>query len=173
MGVLSERLDTLQVRVCSPNGRLTAELNGRTDVRVTFAPGAYRRYHERTLEGDLAGLAALLLAARTRSYYQALSEAFGTPMHGEPPALSLRDREYEAARKDLTVEGRSRDGRVRIATRGLQSWSVRISDGSLRSLGEEEFGCRLTEAAGALIGQQTAGIRDLKNRIYRRQATQL
>lgn len=169
VGILSDRLDQLQARVSSPNGKVTLELSGRVDVRVTFARGAYLRYEERELASDLTKAAALLMAARTRLYYEARSEAFETPIDREPPPLSPVDQEYDAARNDMVVEGRSRDGRIRVTARGLRSWQVRIAEGGLRQLTERQFSAGLAEAAGALIRQQTAGIHDLKNRIYDRQ----
>lgn len=168
MGVLSDRLDGLQARVSSPNGKVAAELNGRADVRITFAPRAYLRYDEAGLAADLTKVATLLMAARTRLYYEAVSEAFEMPVRGESPALSPRDREYDAARDELLVEGRSGDGRIRVTARGLRSWRVRIMEGTLARLTEQQFSDGVAEAAGALIAQQMSGIRELKGRVYGR-----
>lgn len=169
MGVLSDRLDGLQVRASSPNGKVTAELNGRADVRVTFAPRAYVRYDEAGLASDLTKVAAQLMAARTRLYHEAVSEAFQMPLRREPPPLSPRDREYDAARDDLLVEGRSSDGRIRITTRGLRSWRVRIAEGTLSRLTEQQFSAGVAEAACGLIEQQMSRIRGLKHHVYHEQ----
>jgi hypothetical protein len=66
MGTLRDRLNAMHVHVSLPNGQIMAELHGKSRVHVTFAPGSYHQYDESSLETDLARLAALLWAARTR-----------------------------------------------------------------------------------------------------------
>lgn len=101
-----------------------------------------------------------------REYYAAVSEAFGEAITGESRAVSPRDHEYHSARDELVAEGRSSDGAVEIAVRGMREWTVRIADGTLRRLNEQEFAPRFAEAAAELIRDQSTKIRALKNRIY-------
>ncbi|GIG91435.1 hypothetical protein [Plantactinospora endophytica] len=166
MGVLAERLDDMRVRVSAPGGRIVAELRGRADVRLSFTPESYRYCDERELERQLEGLGKLLWAGRTREYYAAASEAFGATITGEPPAVSLRDQDFCSARDELVAQGRSSDGRIHLAVRGMRIWTVRVADGTVRSLTEEEFAARVSEAAGELIRDQFAKIRVLKHRVY-------
>lgn len=166
MGVLADRLDSMRIRVASPNKMVVAELCHRTEVRLSFASGAYQRSYERGLEEQLAGLARVMWAARMKGYYQAVSEAFGEEVTGEPLPVGRRDQEYLQARDQLVAVGRSRDGRVQLAVRGMRTWTVRIADGSLRALSEDEFTASVGEAAGALIRDQFDKIRQLKLRVY-------
>jgi hypothetical protein len=166
MGVLADRLDNMRVRVQSPGGKIAAELRGRTDVRLSFSPESYRYFNEWDLERQLAALARLLWAARMREYYAAVSEAFGETITGESPPQTWRDQEYYSARDSIVAEGRSADGRIQLAVRGMTEWTVRIADGSLRTLTEDEFCARVGEAAAELISDQFAKIRELKNQIY-------
>ncbi|HEY9474043.1 MAG TPA: hypothetical protein VIS06_09355 [Mycobacteriales bacterium] len=45
----------------------------------------------------------------------------------------------------------------------MRDWTVRIADGTLRALTEEEFGVRVREAAAELIRDQPDRVRELKN----------
>ncbi|HEY9474547.1 MAG TPA: hypothetical protein VIS06_11950 [Mycobacteriales bacterium] len=166
MGVLSDRLDGMRVRASSPDGMIVGELRNRTEVYLSFVDGTYRRYGKQALEDQLAGLARRLWAGRMREYYAAVSAAFGETIRGESPATGQRDVAYYAARDDLVAEGRSADGRVYVATQGMRNWTVRIADGTLRALTEEEFAVRVREAAGELIRDQLGKIRELKQQFY-------
>jgi hypothetical protein len=167
VGVLSDRLGAMQVRVISPNRQIAAELrNGSSEVSLSFAPGTYRRFDERTLEGALADLGKLLWVARMKEYYAAVSEAFGETVTGEPTPETQRDREYRADRARLIAEGSSRDRRVRLAVRGMETWTVRIAAGTVRALTEEEFAARVSEAAHDLIADQKTKIWQMKQRHY-------
>lgn len=169
MGKLSGRVAELSVRVTSPNGQLSAELKGYSEITPSFAAGTYRYYDESSLEDDIAKVASLLFAARTKAYFDIMSESFGSPMNGELPALSSRDRDFDTARAELVAEGRSPDGNIVISARGLRSWSVHIARGSVRRLTESEFVEQLAGAARSLVQHQMDLIRELKDDIYQRQ----
>ena len=166
MGVLADRLDRMRIRVTSPNGKITAELYDRTAVRLSFAPGSYRWYSERTMERQLAGLGRVLWANRMKGYYQALSEAFGATVTRESTPVTQRDLAYAAARDTLVAEGRSPDGQIRITVRGMREWTIRITDGTLDALPERRFAAGVEQAASELILDQFAKVRQLKDHHY-------
>lgn len=166
MSALSDRMESLNVRVSVRGGRIVGELRGRAEVRLSFEAESYPRYDERSLEADLVDLARLLWAGRTKRYYEALSEALGQTVTREDPPETPRDVAYDNAREQLVAEGSSTDGLVHLAVRGMREWTVRIADGILRKLDEETFAARVNEAAGELIRDQMAKIRQLKEQIY-------
>src|SRR5215475_2811586 len=166
MGVLADRLDDMQVQATSPDGHISGLLRNRSEVFIAFRPGSYVQYDEHRLQEQLSALARLLWAGRTREYYAALSEAFGDAITAESPAISERDRAYRSARDELVAEGMSADGLVYIGVRGMRTWAVRIADGALGSLREEEFTERVYEASHAMILDQFAKIRQLKDYCY-------
>lgn len=166
MGVLADRLDTLQVAATSPDGLISGVLRNRTEVLIAFRPGSYGRYSEAALADQLGALARLLWAGRTREYYAALSEGFGETITGESPAIGERDRAYRAARAELVAEGRSSDGLVYVGVQGMRTWLVWVADGIIRELDEHEFATRVYQAAHAMIDDQFAKIRQLKNYCY-------
>jgi hypothetical protein len=166
VSVLAERLENMRVRVHVPGAGLEGELRGRTGVRISFEPGTYEFRTERDLERHLASLARLLWAGRMKEYYAALSEALGEQISGESPPISLRDQEYDGARDALVAEGRSADGRIYVSVRGMRDWTVRIAENTVRTLREDQFVAAVGEAAAALIQDQFAKIRRLKDEIY-------
>lgn len=168
MGVLSDRLDRMRVVVTVSSGEITGELRNRTEVRVSFAPGSYRRYHERDLERQFASLARLLWAGRMKEYYAAASEAFGQAVTGEPRALTPRDSAYYTARAEIIARGCSADGRICVTVQGMRLWTVRIADGTIRALSEDAFAACLRDAAADLIRDQLRQIRLLKDECYGR-----
>ena len=166
MGMLADRLNTMEVSAVSPDGNISGRLRNRSEVVLAFRPGSYGRYSEYGLADQLGGLARLLWAGRTREYYVALSEAFGETISHETPAVSERDRVYRAARDELIAEGKSADGSVYVGVQGMRAWVVRIADGTIRELDEDEFGMRVYEASHAMITDQFAKIRQLKDYVY-------
>jgi hypothetical protein len=48
----------------------------------------------------------------------------------------------------------------------MQDWTIRISAGTVRALTEDQFAADFVEAAEALIADQMAKIRQLKQRHY-------
>jgi len=166
VGILADRLDRMQVQVVSPDGHISALLRNRSEVVIEFQPGSYARYGERAAEDQLSAVARLLWAGRTREYFAALSEAFGTPISGESPAIGERDRRYRAARDELIAEGASADGLVYVGAQGMRVFVVRIADGALRTLSEAEFVANVDEASQAMITDQFAKIRMLKDHCF-------
>lgn len=166
MGVLSDRLDAMEIVVTSPSGGVQARLTGRTQVSIAFAAGSYRRYTEEKLAGALVHVARLLWAARTREYYAARSAAAGELIVGESPARTPSDHAFERDRTRLVAEGASADQRVRVSVRGMQDWTIRITAGTVRALTEDQFAACVAEAADDLIADQLAKIRLLKEEHY-------
>lgn len=169
MGVLADRLDSMRVRASAPAGDIVAELHNRTEVNLSFAPGSYHRYRRngrQELERQLAALAKLLWAARMREYYRALSEALEETVAGEARPVSRRDMDYYAGREHVVAEGHSSDGRLHLMVRGMQTWTVQIANGTLEALTAEQFAEHVRAAAGELIRDQFAKIRELKQEFY-------
>lgn len=167
MGVLSDRLDSMRVQASSPDGKVAGELRDRTQFYLSFVPGSYWSYDETTLEQQLVGLAQRIWSRRMEKYYAAVSEAFGETVTKESPPVSPRDFAFYEAREKLVAEGRSADERIYIALRGMRSWTVRIREGTLRRLTEEQFAAHMRAAVSAFITDQYAKVRALKLEIYR------
>ena len=166
MGQLSERLDSMTVRVTFPGGGIVAEIRGRNSVHVSFARGFYQRVHVRDLENRLAATAKLLWAAHSKQFYRILGEDAGQVISPFARPVTERDVEFHRRRELLIARGQCGDGRIRLAVRGMRSWRVNIVDDTLRKLPEREFTRRLEVAAGALIRDQRERVRELKVQTY-------
>jgi hypothetical protein len=166
VGLLAQRLDNMHVRVTAPGGEISAELRGRNQVQITFAAGRYQWLTEQYVEQQLAALGRLLWAARMKAYHAAVSDALQMPVDRDEPPVSQQDVDFYAARDNLVARGGCADSSVHIEVRGMRDWTVAIAPGSLRRFREDEFTVRVQEAATALIRDQFAQIRSLKDQIY-------
>jgi hypothetical protein len=167
MGELADRLDRVHVRVAIPGGEISAEMRGESDVRLAFEPGYYDyfRDNERELERKLAILCRLLFAARTREF-EAVIQAAGGESTTRERAVAPLDVEYFERLDRLAARGCSPDGRIEITTVGFREWAVKIQDGTVRSLYEEEFSGRATDAAYDLIRNITDEVLSLRQHVY-------
>ncbi|WP_436523797.1 hypothetical protein [Actinoplanes sp. HUAS TT8] len=163
---LSEALNRMRVRVSVAGGSITGELYDDDRVDLSFAPGFYGLVAASVLEGHLVSLAREMHAEYVRQYFRALSVAYERTITKEPAVIGRQDREYTERRQSLVAEGRSARGQITITVRGMQSWQVRIGRDALRTLDERQFSLAFGEAAQALIRDQFAGIRALKEQVY-------
>ncbi|HWS31395.1 MAG TPA: hypothetical protein VN408_01485 [Actinoplanes sp.] len=166
MSELSELLARMQFSVSVAGGAVTGHLHDHDQVVLTFRPGYYDRVDESVLEHHLVSLARMMRAEYVRRYYAALSTAFGRTVTKDPPPIGRREKEYAALRQEFVAEGRSADGRITIEVRGMESWRIRITPGTLGVLTEADFAEQFRTAATLLIRDQFAGIRTLKDHIY-------
>jgi hypothetical protein len=164
MGI-TERVEQMTVRVQAPSRSVSAQIRGRHDVSVSFAPGFYHRADEHEMETQLAQVGKLLWAARTREYNRIISDEHQQTIEDSRPT-SQRDFEFYDKRENLVAEGASADDRVRLSVRGMRDWTVAVAPGALRQLPEEEFAAQVAVAARELIADQVAKIRELKVAIY-------
>jgi hypothetical protein len=160
MSSLGERLDAIRLRVEVPGTEIVAELRRRDDVTISFGPDRYQWLGERDLEHHMASLARLLYTAWVRAYRNALSDAFLDAMG----ATDQRDRDYLTARAQLRERGVSGDGRITITAVDMRDIEVRIIDGTLRVLTEQQFAASTREAVTALLNDRRTKVRELKMR---------
>lgn len=165
MGI-TQRVDQMMVRVSSPGGSIFAEIHGRDEVRLSFAPGYYYRVDKPDMETQLSTVGRLLWVARMREYYRIISDQTGQTITGDVRAESFLDTQFYEQRARLVAEGRSTDGRIHIQVRGLTTWTVRITDGTLNDLSPEEFAASAASAAAELIHDQHAKVRELRVQTY-------
>jgi hypothetical protein len=163
---ITERVDSMVVRASAPDGRVSAELHGRTGVRVDLAPGYFYRADEADLESSLTQLAKLMFAGRMREYYAIISDEIRQTVVPDERAISALDTRFYEERDNLVAEGRGAGGRILLQVRGMKTWIVHIARGTLRELTEDEFTSGVADAAAELILDQQAKVRELKVRTY-------
>jgi hypothetical protein len=157
MGELVDRLNRVIIQEYSPDGGITAIQQHQNQVTLEFRSGAYRRYSEAGLEAQLAALADAVRISCQRSFYETISDFTGRSITAREAAQQLdgADRRLHEAQRELRVEVTSPGGWITGETQGLDRWQIRIRDGALRTLSEEEF-----------VAEATAGLRDLLG-VYR------
>ncbi|GID11555.1 YbaB/EbfC family nucleoid-associated protein [Actinocatenispora rupis] len=168
MGELADRLDQLQVRISSPDGRITAVVSGRgRPLGVELPPAAYHRYAEATLAHQLAQLGRLGYAAYRREYRQLTDAAIDRPVHDDMPDVAgPRLREYRARVATIASHGDGGDGRVRLGARGLAEWTVSIRTGVTRSAPVGEFLGWLHTALARLLADHHAQAGRIHRAVY-------
>lgn len=159
-------IDSLDVTVSTPDERAFGRVRGRTTVAVWFAPGWYDRASDTDVARQLQRLGRLLFAARMKEYYRLRSLAFRRQVTREAAPTSPQDREYVGRRESLVAEASGLDGRFRVSTTGMQGWTVEVEPGTVGAVDEATF-CAAASAAGtALVEDQLAKIRGLKQAVY-------
>lgn len=166
MTSLRKQLDSLHVRVVTPDGSITTELRGRFHLRLAFAPGWYDRRTDEEIADKLTTLARLLWVARTREFWRILSADSGEHLTGEERAIGARAVMYREERAALVAEGRSANSQVAIKAKGMRSWAIDVLPGTVRTHDEHAFAAMVVQAGTELIQEQYRKIAQLKARVY-------
>ncbi|GAB2744387.1 hypothetical protein GCM10027174_17620 [Salinifilum aidingensis] len=161
MGELAERLDNIRVRASAPGVELDAELRNQREVALTFGESVYEFIDERYLERALAGLARRLYTGWLRQYKEAIST---TNLNVEPN--DQHDFNFEEDVRAVEASAESSDGRITLATVGMQEFTASLRPGTVRQLSEREFVARVAEVAPLLIERYQAHVAELKVRYY-------
>ena len=164
MGI-AERVERMLVRVETPSRNVSAELLGRDDLRISFAPGFYQRADRVEMQAQLAQVARLLWAAWSRHYDLILSDEYGGLIEKRRPE-SERDVTFDEQRDQLIAHGSSPDGRILVDVRGMRDWKVSVAADAMRVLRESEFGAGVAAAARELVADQQLKILQLKVHVY-------
>jgi hypothetical protein len=151
VGNVADHLDSLTVRVTSPDNRIMARLANRTQVTFEFRPGAYDEFDERTLEYQLGKLCRLMWVGYTRGYSRAM-EKLGLNFRMNPKyAKTPQERRFLTERTQVVAIGATEKRLVRIKTVGLIEWEFRITDGTIKKVAEPEFLLDLHTAGRTLM----------------------
>ena len=138
-------IDDLHAGAHSPDGQVHAEISGRRDVRVWFEPGHVARTSTAVLEMTLQQVLARLYVARMRAYWELQGRPVADPVAG-PPRLMTSRREA-IAKGVLGIHAEGEHGGVRIATVGMQGFTVDLPESVVRSLDEHALGVAIGRAA--------------------------
>lgn len=140
MSTLRERLDALTVEATSPDGQIKTRLVGDDDLTLAFRPGAFDKYDERGLEHQLERLAVLTWITYRRGYFTALHpDDPDAAKEAQKPHWNTKYRRYHEAVAEMVGKGPAPSGLLEMRSKGLAHWKVRIQDGALKRLGEEQF----------------------------------
>jgi hypothetical protein len=162
---LAPQLSGMRVRASTPDGRLTAELVGRSELLLSFDGSYYYRTDERDLETQGATLCRLLWAGYVREFTRIIADAGGTAV--DPHAAGdPKDIEYFQRLSTLTAHGDCGDGHLELTANGMRNFDVRISDGTLGLLSEEQFTQCASRATQRLIDDQLDQVLRMRMRLY-------
>jgi len=154
----------------SPDRRIRATIDRATQVEVTFADGAYRRYDEDTLGHQLERLGTLARVAYDRAASEEHRRSLGLASdeyadHQRSPQEERRQR-YEADLAAVEAGGVSPGGWLKVVSRGLLHWQVLIEPGTLRRVNEDGFLSELHSALRTAFAERELEITIIKARYY-------
>lgn len=161
MGELADRLDNIRVRANPPGMDVEAELRNRNEFTLSFGESVYEFIDHSALERGLASVARLLYAGWVRQYQEAIAE---TNLDTDPK--DQHDLNFREETRAIESCGESSDGRVAFSAVGMDDFTARIKQGTLRELDDREFAARASEAATLLVEDYMAQTTVLKMRYY-------
>lgn len=164
---LASRLDGLEVRASSPNGRIHATVMdlGRS-IGVSFDPDSYQYYGEPMLSHQLSQLAALAFVRFRRYQQEIMSLAFGESITDDGIDFGPERRRYREQLAQLTVTACSPDERITVTSRALVHWTVSIAPGTVRAVPEQQFLSGLQVAAASIVRDYRVRSFVLRDEIY-------
>ncbi|MEJ7833496.1 MAG: hypothetical protein WKF79_11310 [Nocardioides sp.] len=158
--------DETPVVVSTPSQTVFVTLTGTSWVEVRFAPGFYERANAREMAEQLTRALRLLYVERTRQYYAALSAATGQPVRPGTDTGHRRSADYRRRLSELSAEGSSAGGVVRVFGVGLSGFTVSVTPGSLGAMGEDEFAAACREAGLAFLADHLQQVAELRYDVY-------
>jgi hypothetical protein len=162
MGELAKLLERIDVEVTSPDGQMTARVQGRVQLSLEFRGRAYGRYEDTDLARQLGQLATLAWIRYHRNYME-VEEAF---LNHSVQEQDPEDLQFEREAEQLTVTGSSPGGWVTTTSRALISWTVRLEPGTQRELSQDQFVSEALAAAGETVGAYRAARARLLDQYY-------
>lgn len=159
-------VNSLDVTVSTPDDQAFGRVRGRTEVSIWFAPGWYARADDAEVARQLQRLGRLLFAARTREYYRLRSQAFRRTVTREAAPTTEQDRRYVEQRASLVAQASALDGRFRVSATGMAHWAVQLAPGTVAAVDEATFCAAVSAAGHALVEDQFAQVRALKQAVY-------
>lgn len=154
----------LHASATTSDSMVSAEISGRADVRVTFAPGYYDVASAEELAWQLERLAPELFRERMRAYYRIRSEQEGHPVM--PPGPRPERAEYDAARAEVLAVGEAPGGAIRMTALAMETWTVSVAPEARRALDEHAFALAAGRAASALVRSQYQQVAGLKRQFF-------
>lgn len=166
MGIMADRLNSMVIRVSSPDGQIEGVLRDRDAVSVTFRGDTYRHYQERTLEYQMSRLATLLWTGYQRNYNAAISEVMGYPVKEERHLWDANRRRFRDEQSRTVAEGMSPGKCVYIQNTGMLSWQFVIRDGTLTEIDDQEFAAECLAAFHSLMADYRVKMARLRAEHY-------
>lgn len=167
MTQLSNKLDTMTIRVTSPDGRIMARLTNLRSVSVKFREDAFDQYRDDpdSLPPQLAAALNTLWNTYRDSVSELFAEAGGVP-DGPDGHWDANRRRYRAERDALECVAMSPGRLVKMRCRNRTDFAVKVKPGALDTVEEQQFVAEINAALMGLRVERTRLIADLKDRYF-------
>lgn len=177
MGHYADYMEIVDETFSSPDGRIKARLRKNSNLTLAFAPGAYRKYDDRSLERQLTSLVKELYEGRRRIHVDAMSAGLlltagrRAEVNGRP--IDAKQRKFRDLRDQLETRGVSHNRSVRIFSTGMSDWQVRVINGTVGKTDEATFKQEVVTALGAINSDHQQQLASLKQKVYGRPNSRL
>lgn len=167
MGELADRLDSLDVRASSPDGRIHASVLGSgRSIEVSFDPDSYQWYAEPMLGYQLAQLATLTFVRFRRDQQESMALVYGQSIADDGIEFGPERRRYREKLAQVVSTGHSPDGATRVTSRAMVSWTFDIAAGTVRAVPERQFLSGLQAAVDDVIRDYRVQSFILRDEVY-------
>lgn len=140
MSELRTRLNELTVRALSPDGRVRALLKGRRQPVISFADrDDYGKYRDAAaLAGEVSGALERAFKGRDDGR-KMIVDKYSRLERDESEHWNATVRRMYTELHSTTVTGHSSGDTIRVDTKGMRSFRVRIKPGTLDAMTPEQF----------------------------------
>lgn len=150
MGIVSDSLSRMEVRVTSADGNIQARLAKRGKVDIGIRDGHYGKYSDSGLATQLSDVLTKLGSGYRGAMDKILEADLGRPVErGEN--WDARQRRYLAERREIEARGVSPKQCFRTKLHNLSSWTAEVKPGTIASLKEAEFIAEVRSAVNATL----------------------
>ncbi|MEV0647896.1 hypothetical protein AB0I28_21775 [Phytomonospora sp. NPDC050363] len=166
MGIVTERVERMNIKVASPDGSVRATLAFR-GLSVRIKPGTAELHNERSLTVQVEAVLASAFTGYERAVEMIRSEVAGGR---RPPNLEDLPEEHPRRRLDaeasrLTVTAYSAEDYVSLTWRGKKDFTVELRPGTVRRLTEGELAEELNSALADAARQRAVRLREIHRRL--------
>lgn len=166
MGSVADRLDSMVVKVLSPDKNIQTVITDRSTVEVKLRPGILRGYSIPELQYQLERLAWLTWSGFGKGYDAAVGRSPEARRQAGQNLNPTMSRFHDDVRK-LKVRAKSPGDVVWVNTTGMQSWEIDLHERNLAKLNEEQFAAEITTTANELVTEFIGQVALLKHKHFR------
>lgn len=162
MGILADRLNTMTVRVMSPDQTVRLYVTGGGQLHIEFAKGSLQHHTEASLSKQLSISFTRMMRGRKQKTEEILRAVLAETSTPEPdlapaPPPPARDADdpanarFAAEQAQITGEGRSPRACVTVRRQPEDVMELRLRKGSLQRWNDEEV---IAEIQAALVAME-------------------
>ena len=164
MGILAERLNTMTVRVASPDDTVRLYLTGAGQLHVEFARGSLEQHTESSLSKQLSHVCTAALRKQRRQMSAAVREMVSAMDDDEDDRFAKSHRPPPAPAKEPAITALGRSPRSLITMRRIPGdiFDVKVRKGTLERYNGEQLTVEFHGALSAATADYQRQLAELR-----------